>query len=259
MKINLNADMGESWGPYTIGADAELLGIIGSANIACGAHAGEPRIMDATLRAAKERGVSAGAHPGYADLKNFGRRQMTLSEEELQAELYAQIGALMAIGRARDWPVTHVKPHGALNNQACADPALSRRIAEAIARLDDSLILMAPVLSPLAEAGRAAGLRVALEVFADRTYEPDGQLTPRSIEGSVLHDESAARDHVSRMIETGGVTARDGTRLDTEFHSICVHGDGPTALAIARATRDCIERAGHTPAPLPQVLDERGA
>jgi UPF0271 protein len=254
MKINLNADMGESWGPYTIGADSALLDIVGSANIACGAHAGEPRVMDQTLRAAQARGVSVGAHPGYPDLKNFGRTQMDLTPDALCAELWAQIGALAAIGTARGWPVTHVKPHGALNNQACKDPALARTIAEAIAQYDSNLILLAPILSHLAKAGHAAGLRVAFEVFADRTYEVDGQLTPRNIEGAVLHDIGAVCQHLSSMLTDGMMTSRDGTRINTDFHSICVHGDGPLAVAIAAAARRCILDAGHALSTLPEVL-----
>jgi len=254
MKINLNADMAESWGPYTIGADAELLKIVSSANIACGAHAGEPRIMDATLRAAQEMGVSVGAHPGYPDLKNFGRVQMVLPPEVLRAELWAQMGALVAIGKVRGWPVTHVKPHGALNNQACNDPVLARAIVEAIADYDSDLILLAPILSHLADAGRDAGLRVALEVFADRTYEPDGQLTPRSILGAVMHVVGVVRQHLSNMLENGAILCRDGTCIETEFHSICVHGDGPAALAIAEAAKKCISRAGHVLSTLPEII-----
>ena len=253
-KINLNADMAESWGPYTIGADSALLGIVGSANIACGAHAGEPRIMDGTLQAARSQGVSVGAHPGYPDLKNFGRVPMDLSPEVLQAELWAQIGALCAIGKVRGWPVTHVKPHGALNNQACKEPILARRIAEAMAEYDRDLILLAPILSPLAEAGQRAGLRVAHEVFADRTYEPDGQLTPRSIPGAVMHDLNLVRQHLSSMLEDGTIICREGTRIETEFQSICVHGDGPAAIEIAEAARQCIIDAGHVPATLPQIF-----
>lgn len=257
-KMNLNADMAESWGPYTIGADDALLDIVGSANIACGAHAGEPRIMDATLQAAFRQGVSVGAHPGYRDLRNFGRVPMDLPPEVLRAELWSQIGALCAIGKVRGWPVTHVKPHGALNNQAGSNPELARMIAEAIAAYDSTLILLAPILSPLAEAGKAAGLPVALEVFADRSYEPDGQLTPRSMPGAVLHDVDAVRRHLRPMLEDGAILCRDGTRLEAIFHSICVHGDGPAALAIAQTARQCILDAGGIPAPLPQVVDQQG-
>lgn len=253
-KINLNADMGESWGPYTIGADDALLKIVGSANIACGAHAGEPRIMDGTLRAARRQGVSVGAHPGYPDLRNFGRAPMDMPPEALRAELWAQIGALCAIGKVRGWPVTHVKPHGALNNQACKDADLARLIAEAIAGFDADLILLAPILSPLAQAGQEAGLRVALEVFADRSYEADGQLTPRSIPGAVMHEPEAVKRHLTGMLEQGKILCRDGARIEAEFHSICVHGDGPAALAIAEAARQCIVDTGHTLATVPETL-----
>jgi len=254
MKININADMGESWGPFTIGSDKELLDIIGSANIACGAHAGDPRIMDVTLRAAKERNVSVGAHPGYRDMKNFGRLPVKLDDDELKSELWAQIGSISAIGLARGIKITHVKPHGALNNQASADPHLARIIAEAIANLDSELILLAPVFSHLAKAGHDAGLRVALEVFADRTYEPDGQLTPRSIEGSTIHNAAQASEHVKNMIETGGIICRDNSILKTDFHSICVHGDGKGAVEIAHAVHSTVQQCGYEPSTLPETL-----
>ena len=254
MRLNINADLGESWGSFIMGNDSALLEVVASANIACGQHGGEPRVMRDTVRLARSNGVSVGAHPGYADLYGFGRRAMNLPEDELAALVVCQLGALAAIARCEDWPITHVKPHGAMNNQACADPAIARVVAVAVATFEPSLILLAPVLSELARAGEEAGLRVALEVFADRTYEADGQLTPRSIPGSVLHDPMAAQDHVLRMVENGGVISRDGSRLDTPFHSICVHGDGPSAVQTARAVRTALETGGHTILPLPEIL-----
>lgn len=254
MRLNINADLGESWGSFIMGNDSALLGVVASANIACGQHGGEPRVMRDTVRLARSNGVSVGAHPGYADLHGFGRRAMNLPEDELAALVIYQLGALAAIAHCEDWPITHVKPHGAMNNQACADPTIARVIASAVAAFEPSLILLAPVLSELSRAGEEAGLRVALEVFADRTYEADGQLTPRSIPGSVLHDPMAAQDHVLRMVENGGVISRDGSRLDTPFHSICVHGDGPSAVQTARAVRTALETGGHTILPLPEIL-----
>lgn len=254
MRLNLNADLAESWGSFVMGDDSALLDVVGSANIACGLHGGEPKVMRDTVRLARRHGVSIGAHPGYADLYGFGRRPMALPDGELAAVVLYQLGALAAIARAEGWPVTHVKPHGAMNNQACADPAMARVIARAVAEFDPALILLAPVLSELARAGRNAGLRVALEVFADRTLEPDGQLTPRSVPGSVLHDPAQARDHVLRMVERGGPVTRDGSVLDTEFHSICVHGDGASAVQTARAVRSALEMAGHSLHPIPELV-----
>ena len=193
MKININADMGESWGAFRMGDDAGLLGAVASANIACGLHGGDPRVMADTIRLARDRGVSIGAHPGYADLHGFGRRAMTLSDADLEALVLYQLGALAGMAHALGHPMTHVKPHGAMNNQAAADRHMADVIAGAIRSFDPGLILLAPVLSELAAAGSGAGLKVALEIFADRTYEEDGQLTPRALKGSVLHDPEAAR------------------------------------------------------------------
>ncbi|MDO5620986.1 MAG: 5-oxoprolinase subunit PxpA [Paracoccus sp. (in: a-proteobacteria)] len=254
MKINLNADMGESWGPYTIGNDAALLGIVGAANIACGAHGGDAHVMLDTVRLARGNRVSIGAHPGYADLHGFGRRAMTLPSDELRGLILTQIGALIAVGRAEGHPVTHVKPHGAMNNQACADRAMADVIAQAVADVDPGLILLAPALSELAAAGRAAGLVVALEAFADRAYQPDGQLAPRGTPGAVLHDPDQAAAHVLRMVTGGGLVTTGGDLLPTPIHSICVHGDGPTALVIAAAVRDGLAGAGYDLTTLPKVV-----
>ncbi|MCB6179425.1 LamB/YcsF family protein [Rhodobacter sp. Har01] len=254
MRLNLNADLGESWGAYAMGNDRAMLEIVASANIACGLHGGEPRVMQETLRLARGQSVSVGAHPGYADLYGFGRRPQSLSEDDLAALVAYQIGALAAIAGSEGWPITHVKPHGALNNQAFADLGMARIIARTIQRFDPALILLAPVFSQLARAGQEAGLRVALEVFADRTYEADGQLTPRGVPGAVLHDPAAARDHVLAMVDRAGVTVRDGNILETPFHSICVHGDGDAAVSIARAVRQALEAAGHSILPIPALV-----
>lgn len=254
MLLALNADLGEGWGPFTMGDDAAMLALVDSANIACGAHAGEPRVMQATVRLARARGVSIGAHPGYADLHGFGRRPMQLPGDELAALVLAQLGALAAIARAEGWPITHVKPHGAMSNQASADPAMARVIAAAVRAFDPGLILLAPACSALAAAGAEAGLAVALELFADRRYEPDGRLTPRSVPGAVLEGPEEAVAHVLRMAAAGGIVARDGTVLRTAFHSICVHGDSPGAVRTAAAVRAALEAAGHRLAPLPEVM-----
>jgi UPF0271 protein len=243
--INLNADLGESFGAWSMGDDAALLQVIGSANIACGFHAGDPVVMRETVRLALANSVGLGAHPAFPDLQGFGRRVMQLSPKELEATILYQVGALQAMAAAEGGRVTHVKPHGALNNMACADDAMAATVARAVGALDRRLILLAPALSALERAGEAAGLRVAREVFADRTYEADGQLTPRAQSGSVLHAAQECVPHVLRMLDAGGIVTRDGQRLPTPIHSICVHGDGPGAVAAAQAIRHALEAAGH--------------
>lgn len=249
-RINLNADLGESFGAWSMGDDAALLDIVGSANVACGFHAGDPLVMRNTVRAAKARGVSLGAHPAFPDLQGFGRRRMDIPADELGALLIYQIGALQAMAASEGHAVTHVKPHGALNNMACADPQLADVVAASIARLDRSLILLAPACSALAEAGRRAGLPVAIEIFADRAYQDDGQLVPRSQPGAMIHDAAASLAHVLRMLEAGALISLSGKRLPTPIASICVHGDGAQAVASARAIRHGLEAAGYQLAPL---------
>lgn len=252
--INLNADLGESFGAWRMGDDAALLQVIGSANIACGFHAGDPVVMRDTVRLALANGVSLGAHPAFPDLQGFGRRAMQLSTQELEATVLYQVGALQAMAAAEGGRVTHVKPHGALNNIACADAEVAATVARAVRALDRELILLAPALSALEHAGEAAGLRVGREVFADRSYQADGQLTPRSQPGAVLHDAQACVEHVLRMLDAGGIVTADGHRLPTPIHSICVHGDGPDAVASARAIRLALEQAGHRLAPLTALV-----
>ncbi|MGR3592145.1 MAG: LamB/YcsF family protein [Limimaricola soesokkakensis] len=254
MKINLNADLGESYGPYVIGNDEELLGVVGAANIACGFHGGDPMVIGRAIARAKETGASIGAHPGHADLQGFGRCAMTLSADELRMSVIYQVSAVAGMASALGHPITHVKPHGAMNNQACADRAMADIIAQAVAETDPDLILLAPALSELAVAGEAAGLKVALEIFADRTYEADASLTPRSRPGSVLHGQAEALDHVKRMIEAGGIATREGSVLPTPFHSICVHGDGTEALDTARALRAALADWGHALVTLPEAV-----
>lgn len=248
--INLNADLGESFGAWRMGDDAALLQVIGSANIACGFHAGDPVVMRETVRLALANGVSLGAHPAFPDLQGFGRRAMQLSAKELEATVLYQVGALQAMAAAEGGQVTHVKPHGALNNIACADAEVAATVARAVRALDRDLILLAPALSALEAAGEAAGLRVGREVFADRTYQQDGQLTPRSQPGAVLHDAQACVQHVLRMLDAHGIVTADGQRLPTPIHSICVHGDGPDAVASAQQIRKALEAAGYRLAPL---------
>jgi len=248
--IDLNADLGESFGAWSMGADAELLGIVSSANVACGFHAGDPLVMRRTLRLAKERGVGVGAHVAYPDLQGFGRRRMEMAPEELEAAIIYQIGALAGMAQAEGMQVGHVKPHGALNNAACADLDLARTICRAVAAYDRKLILLAPALSQLAAAGRESGLRVVEEIFADRAYLDDGQLVPRSRADAMIHGAEAALAHVHRMLEEGAIVSLSGKRLPVRAGSVCVHGDNAEAVATARRLREGLEAAGYAIAPL---------
>lgn len=253
-RLNLNADLGESFGAWKMGSDTELLQIVGSANIACGFHAGDPLVMRRTVRQALDASVSIGAHPSFPDLQGFGRRAMQVPAAELEAMLIYQIGALSGIARAEGGVLTHVKPHGALNNMACEDPALAATVARAVKAFDATLILLAPALSQLQRAGEAAGLAVGIEVFADRAYTDEGNLVPRSKPGAVLHAAEDCVAHVLRFVEAGGIVCASGKILKTPFHSICVHGDGPQAVAAAAAIRDAMGVAGVALVPLPQAI-----
>ena len=244
MHIDLNCDMGESFGRYTIGDDAALLDIVTSANVACGFHAGDPEVMARTVACAVENGVAIGAHPGYPDLQGFGRRDLAMTAEALKAGLIYQIGALSAFARAAGTALTHVKPHGALYNAAARDASIAETIAEAVHALDAALIVVTQPHTPLAEAARNMGLQVVLEGFADRAYQPNGTLRPRSLPGAVLHRPNAIAERAVRMVKDRQVEAYTGEEIPLEIDTLCVHGDTPGAEAIARAVRDALERAG---------------
>lgn len=244
MKINLNADLGEAYGAWRMGDDAALLGVVRAANIACGFHAGDPLVMRNTVRTALAAGVELGAHPAYPDLQGFGRRPMQMAPAELEAAVIYQVGALVGMAMAEGGRLTHVKPHGALNNQACEDPALADCVARAVRAVDRELILLAPARSELSSAGERAGLRVANEVFADRLYTDAGTLAPRSQPNAVLHDDAAVVAHVMRMLDAGGIVAESGKVLPATMHSICVHGDTPGAVANAMRLRSALADAG---------------
>jgi len=254
MKINLNADLGESFGAWTMGEDDALLRVVGSANIACGFHAGDPLVMRRTVRAALTRGVTLGAHPAYPDLQGFGRRPMQMAPAEVEAAVIYQVGALAAFAAAEGGRLTHVKPHGALNNQACEDAALADAVARAVRAVDRGLILLAPALSELQSAGERAGLAVAAEIFADRAYTDAATLVPRSQSGAVLHEPEAVLAHVLRMLDADGIVARSGKVLPTPMHSICVHGDTPGAVENARCLRAALEGRGWQLTGLPEVI-----
>lgn len=248
--INLNADLGEGFGAWQMGDDSALLQIVGSANVACGFHAGDPAIMRDTVRLALAGGVSIGAHPSFPDLQGFGRRVMQMSARDLEAAILYQVGALQAMAAAEGGRVTHVKPHGALNNVACVDAGIAETVVRAVRSLDSRLILLAPAHSALARAAEVAGVPVRYEVFADRAYLDDGQLMPRSRPGAVLHDPRQCVEHVLRMLREQAIVSATGHRLPTRVDSICVHGDGPEAVATARIVRQELETAGYTLVPL---------
>jgi UPF0271 protein len=248
--IDINCDMGESFGPWVMGADAEVMPHITSANVACGGHAGDPSVMRRTVRAAKTHGVAVGAHPGFADLLGFGRREMQTDPSEVEDSLLAQIGALAAIARAEGMPVRHVKAHGALYNMAARDRRLADAIAQAIKAFDPSLVMFALPNSPMVQAGIAAGLRVAAEGFADRSYEPDGSLTPRSRAGAVIHDVDRVVDRAVRMVRDGVVLTPDGKEVPLKVDTICVHGDTPGAPVLTQRIRAALTAAGIHVRPL---------
>ncbi|MEO1104248.1 MAG: 5-oxoprolinase subunit PxpA [Pseudomonadota bacterium] len=244
--VDLNCDCGESFGPWPMGADAEILKIVTSANIACGAHAGDPQTMAETVRTAITNSVAIGAHPGYDDKAGFGRRVIPMSAGEITRLCAYQIGAMMGIAALHGTRVTHVKAHGALSNHASAHREAADAVAAAVKGVDPKLTLLAVATTELEKAGRAAGLKVAAEIFADRAYEPDGQLMSRKKPGAMIHDADEAARRMVEMVSEGVILAHDGSRLPTEVDSICVHGDGPQAIPIAKAVRGALEGAGIT-------------
>lgn len=252
--LNLNADLGESFGAWTMGSDDAMLNIVNSANVACAYHAGDPLVMLDTVALAIRNGVSIGAHPGYPDLQGFGRRRMDIPLAELEAMMIYQIGALDACARAQGGRVTHVKPHGALSNIACAERKVADALARAVHRLDPSLILLAPAASQLIAAGRDQGLPVVEEIFADRAYLDDGNLVPRSQPGAMIHGAEESLRHVMRMVEESALISINGKRLPVNPQSICVHGDNVDAVATAQAIKTGLSQAGFTLATIPELM-----
>lgn len=243
-RIDLNCDMGESFGAYTIGADEEIMPLVSSANIACGFHGGDPLVMRRAVRLARKHGVAVGAHPGHRDLAGFGRRSIACSPDEIYGDVLYQIGALAAFCKAEGVALRHVKPHGALYNTAAVDPAVARAIAAAVADFDRGLFLFAPPGSALEEAGAAAGLRVVREAFADRRYAADGTLLPRSRPGSVLRDPGEAAAQACQVACAGTVTAATGEEVPVAARTICVHGDHDGAVERLRRIRESLAAAG---------------
>lgn len=253
-KIDLNSDLGESFGAYKIGSDTNVIPLISSANVACGFHAGDPTVMTKTVELCKNSGCAIGAHPGYPDLVGFGRRNMAVSPEDVKAMVTYQIGALDAFCKAAGIRLQHVKPHGAMYNMAAKDPALAKAICEAIYEYDKDLILMGLANSEMITQAKALGLKAAAEVFADRAYEEDGTLVARSKPGSMITDEDEAVARVIRMIKEGNVTAITGKDISITADSVCVHGDGPKALAFVEKLRSAFAAEGISIVPLTEII-----
>lgn len=242
-QIDLNCDLGEGFGNYKLGFDEEILNYITSANIACGFHAGDPSIMGKTVKQALEKGVAIGAHPGLADLIGFGRRNMDITPREAYDLIVYQIGALYGFIKAEGAGMQHVKPHGALYNMAAKSQNLSEAIAEAIYKIDPQLILFGLAGSKLIEAGQKIGLRTANEVFADRTYQQDGSLTPRSQTNALIADVDTAAAQVLRMVKEGKVQSQQGIDVSIKADTICLHGDSPHAREFSRRIKGAFEES----------------
>lgn len=242
--VDLNADLGEGFGVWKLGDDDAMLDIVTSANLACGFHAGNPVGLAGTCRAAAQRGVRIGAQVGYFDLAGFGRRFIDVAPAELTADVIYQIGALQALARAAGATVGYVKPHGALYNTIVTHREQARAVAEAVHAADPDLLVLGLAGSVFFEEARRVGLQTVAEAFADRAYRPDGQLVPRREEGAVLHDPAQIAERVSAMVNTGRVTAVDGSTIDVVVESVCVHGDSPGAVQIATAVRERLRAEG---------------
>lgn len=250
LRIDLNCDLGESFGHYTLGMDAELLPLASSCNIACGMHAGDPVVMRTTVQLAKEAGVALGAHPGYPDLQGFGRRDMSLSPDEAYAFVLYQVGALAGFCAAEGVALSHVKPHGQLYNRCAVNYPLAQAVAQAVADFDSSLILVGLANGELIRAGRDAGLSVAQEFFMDRAYTDEGVLVSRALPGALIEDADFAIERVKQVIETGKLESASGSSIEIEADTICIHGDGPQAIAYVSRIRAELEAAGITIAPV---------
>nr|WP_300095980.1 5-oxoprolinase subunit PxpA [Sedimentibacter sp.] len=249
-RVDLNSDIGESFGDYKLGMDEEVLKHISSANIACGYHAGDPLTMNKTVEMAVQENVALGAHPGFPDLMGFGRREMNITAEEAKCYVKYQIGALWAFARSKGVRLQHVKIHGAFYNMAAKDAQLSEAIAEAIYETDKDLILVGLANSEMIKAGKKANLKVANEVFADRAYNSDGTLVSRKKEGAVIHDKDEAIARVLRMVKEGKVTAITGEDIDIQADTICVHGDNPRAVEFVEKIRETLQQEGVQVVPM---------
>lgn len=238
--IDMNSDLGESFGPWNMGDDPAMLSIVNSANIACGGHASDPETMYATVRLAVDRGVVVGAHPGYNDREGFGRRIIPMSEGEIERLIATQVGSLMGVAALAGTSVRYVKPHGALGNLASADRSVADAIARAVRAISPDMAVLAISGTELEHAALDVGLPTYSEVFADRAYQPNGQLVPRKQEGAVLHDATEAADRLLNYLETGEMPCLDGSTVKLDAQSICVHGDSPGAVEMAAHIRACL-------------------
>ncbi|MCA1961715.1 MAG: LamB/YcsF family protein [Desulfomonile sp.] len=253
LRIDLNCDMGESFGTYRKGLDEEVIKFVSSANIACGWHAGDPHVMNRTVQMAAAHGVGVGAHPGYPDLEGFGRRALDCTRDEIRNYVIYQIGALQAFCAAHRAKMRHVKPHGSLYNAASEDPAVAEAIAEGIASVNPDLIfvgLAGPKGAHIKAIGARFGLKVALEAFADRAYTPDGNLVSRKLPGAVLTDPALVADRAVGMAKESKVVAVDGTVIDLNVQTICVHGDTPGAVEMVKRIRGILDREGVVVRPM---------
>lgn len=255
--IDLNSDLGESYGAYKMGRDGDIIPLVSSANVACGFHAGDPTTMDKTAQLCRDAGAAIGAHPGFQDMVGFGRRNMSISPTDAKALIQYQIGALDAFCKAKGLKMQHVKPHGALYNMAAKDAALAKAICEGIYEYDPSLILLGLANSQMIEQAKEIGLPWAAEVFADRAYEDDGTLVARTKPGAMIHDEDEAVARVIRMIKEGKVTSVNGKDITMQPDSVCVHGDSEKALLFVQKIRNALTAEGIAIKPIREIIAER--
>lgn len=249
-KVDLNADMGEGFGPWRMGDDAALLDIVSSANVACGFHAGDPNVMHDTMRLAVENGVGIGAHPGFADLKGFGRRKLPLPHNEIANDVAYQLGAAQAVASRVGGKIRHLKLHGALSNMASVDHALARACYQSALDVDPDIVIMVLAATAMEEVVRDLGCNWAGEIFADRAYNDDATLVDRALPNAVLHDAKIAAPRILKMLEAGAIIAESGKHIPCQIDTICLHGDTPGAVAMARGIRDHLTNAGITIIPL---------
>lgn len=255
MRIDINCDMGESFGAYKIGEDEKVIPYITSANIACGCHAGDPMVMAITMELAKKHRVAVGAHPGYPDLVGFGRRNLETLPGEIKNYLLFQIGALMAFARVNGLSLQHVKPHGALYNLAARDEKAAQEVIEAVRSLDSDLILVMLSGSLGAKMAAASGLKVAQEVFPDRAYLKDGRLAPRTMAGAVIHDPELVKKRIIKLMATGMMTSIEGKEISLKADTLCIHGDTPGAWKVARVIQRELKKSGIKSVPLAKKFE----
>tara|TARA_Y100001970_G_scaffold109698_1_gene137005 strand:- start:1730 stop:2503 length:774 start_codon:yes stop_codon:yes gene_type:complete len=253
MEININCDLGESSKLHSTENDPLLLEIVNSANIACGYHAGDKPTMEKTVEISKKNNVSIGAHPSFYDPENFGRKRLNLSSNEIKKLVIDQINILSNIASNKGTKVTHVKPHGALNNMACEDYDLAKTISESIMQVNKELIFLVPTGSEMEKAGKKLGMRIAAEIFADRNYEDDGNLVSRSKKNALITDPEIAKKHVIKMVENQALNCYSGKKISCEIDSICVHGDGKSAVNTAKQIREGLIKSGVTLNPLDKM------